>query len=134
MMIPTHQASYKSQGLIKNSYKVFKKRLNTIKSPEDWIKGYEMALKEMNKDFRLSKKRIEKAKSLGYRYFLCQNNKSRCRYVIGITAMFIVMRLDGEVVTIKNFAQKSKVSKISITRCLRDMVEKLDLSGECGED
>lgn len=133
MTILTHHATYKNQGLIRNSYKTIKKRLNIIRNPEDWLDGYVMALEELNKEFMLSEKRMEKVKNIGHKYFLSDNNISRSRYVIGATALFIVMKLDGEIVTLKEFSIKSNVSKTSLSKCLRDMDKKLDLNGEFSE-
>ncbi len=133
MMIKTHHASLKNQGIIRVSYAKYKKRLNIVKSPKDWFDGLGIALNNMNEQMGITKDKLEKSKKLGYDYFLTGNGYTKCRYVIGVTSMYIICRLEGEYVTIKDFSNKSNVSKVSISRCLRDMVEKLNINGEIVE-
>jgi hypothetical protein len=124
-MIGKPNPYWKHEGLLRLSYKKFDKKLNMVKSKEDWRIGYRMALDNLNEYFKFSEYTIKKARKIGYDYYDAGNNKTLSRYVIGATVLYIILKQRNKDVSMRDVEKMTKISRISIIKCMNDIKDKM---------
>lgn len=110
-----------------------KRRINTVRSIEDWQAGFLEVIYNAAELLSLSKKDVEDAIKLGFRYYNTGKFRSANRFVIGGGAIYIVTALNGDRRSQERICEVLDITKVSLRRCYRDIYEKL-LIEKIGED